>query len=363
MGLADQLLAKPRESSGGRSSNRFDFQKNWALTHLLELHDRGSNYVLLLEHHEDVAVLNCDKTPSSIDCFQVKTLDNGNWSLAALLSRKALNKGNSLSILGKLYDNCRVFDPYTRSLNIVSNAGFDLELKKGGSCSKHARVRVKDLCDAHVTKITKQLKKEHNLSGNPNFASIAHLIVTDLALNDHSSHAQGRLVTFLENVRPNKAYPVGALYRALFEEIKRRTNYERTGLDFGALIEKKGISRAYFDNLLRELPEAKTFVTVWQTISAALQSGGTSYTTVLKLNGECRRYDAERMDRSNAVLTRLKAAVDKEVKSLLKGSKHRTLPQMIQDGLTAVRKLNIKGADIFSDDYIMAMFLLNLHAY
>lgn len=364
MPLADKLLTKPRETSGARSSNRFDFQKDWALTHLLVLHEKGNNYVLLLEHHEDVAAVDCDKNPSNIDCYQVKTMESGCWSLTALLSKKSLKSKKSYSILGKMYGNRGVFDPHTRSLSLVSNVGFKLKLKKGsGTCEGHPLVKVKDLADAHLKTINAALKKEHTLAGDPDFASITHFVLTELSLTDHSTHAQGKLVTFLEKVRPNRVYEVGALYRVLFEEIKRRTNYDKPCPDLATLIERKGISKAFFDKILDDLPERQSFESVWQTISAGLTSGMVPYSKVLGLQRECKQYEVQRMDLSNAVLGRLRKAVEEEAKRLLKDSTNRSLPGLLQAGVAAVKGLGIKGANVFTDTYLEAMFLLTFHEY
>ena len=105
MGLAESLLQRPRESSGSRSSNRFDFQKDWALCHLLQVHESGNDYVLVFEHHDDLIVLDCEMAPTLVDFFQVKTRDSGSWSVQTLLHRTKGQKDPSFSILGKLYDN------------------------------------------------------------------------------------------------------------------------------------------------------------------------------------------------------------------------------------------------------------------
>src|SRR5262249_28286684 len=150
------------------------------------------------------------------------------------------------------------------------NASFSLTLATGRTCDKQKRTCLKDLCDEHKNAINEQLRAEHGLTEDPDFAPLAYLIVTDLSLEDNSGHTKGKLVSFLERTRPNSTYPVGALYKALFEEIKRRANYEGEGLDLPGLLAHKGMSRTYFSKLLDDLPETKSFDTIWQTISAQL---------------------------------------------------------------------------------------------
>ena len=37
---------KPREGSGSSISNRFDFQKDWAICKVLELHEKTEDYLI-----------------------------------------------------------------------------------------------------------------------------------------------------------------------------------------------------------------------------------------------------------------------------------------------------------------------------
>ena len=72
----ETLLETPRENAGSRSSNRFDFQKNWAICKLLELHQNNEDYVLILDLHEDVIILDSSNNPKCADFFQVKTKED-----------------------------------------------------------------------------------------------------------------------------------------------------------------------------------------------------------------------------------------------------------------------------------------------
>ena len=91
MGLRDLILNKPREASGAAAANRFDFQKNWALCKLFELHESSHDYVLILEHHEDVLVYFLDPSGTeSAECYQIKTKASHlpKWGLPELLKRE-----------------------------------------------------------------------------------------------------------------------------------------------------------------------------------------------------------------------------------------------------------------------------------
>jgi hypothetical protein len=119
--LFDLLAKEPRESGGARSSNRFDCQKDWAICKLIELPDDGHDYLLLLDHHEDVVVLNSEILPTIADFFQIKTKASGNWTVHQLIKKPNSSSGHSSdSILDKLYSSQTLCGD-TRRLSFESN--------------------------------------------------------------------------------------------------------------------------------------------------------------------------------------------------------------------------------------------------
>ena len=78
MTFAEQLVSNlPRETSGSRASSRFDFQKNWVLCHLLELHLEKRDYLVLCDYHDDVVVLERPSNPDQAEFIQIKTKKTG----------------------------------------------------------------------------------------------------------------------------------------------------------------------------------------------------------------------------------------------------------------------------------------------
>lgn len=98
---------KPRESAGARSSNRFDYQKNWAFCELIDLQLNGEDYLIVFEHHEDIVVLNSETSPTSAKFYQVKSKKTGNWTVNSLVKNESDDKLSS--IIGKLYGNQHLF--------------------------------------------------------------------------------------------------------------------------------------------------------------------------------------------------------------------------------------------------------------
>ena len=71
--LKTQFVQKsPRETSGSRSANRFNYQDDWALCKLLEIHNSDDDYVLVLDFHDDIVVLDSASNPKVAIFYQVK---------------------------------------------------------------------------------------------------------------------------------------------------------------------------------------------------------------------------------------------------------------------------------------------------
>jgi hypothetical protein len=100
------------------------YQHTWALCHLLGLHSSTTDYVLLMEYHDDVVVLDSSRAPRAADLFQIKTLSDKSWKTKALLAipkpaipksrkgtgdRESVEVSKAQSILGKLLDHCSRF--------------------------------------------------------------------------------------------------------------------------------------------------------------------------------------------------------------------------------------------------------------
>lgn len=93
------------------------------MCHLFELHQKGTNYAHVTEHHDGVAVLDCNVDPKHADCFQVKT-KKGEWSLKDLTRQPSVKCGKAASVLRKMYSNCIALPARVWSLNFCQQCDF-----------------------------------------------------------------------------------------------------------------------------------------------------------------------------------------------------------------------------------------------
>lgn len=247
MSLLDKFkIVKPRENSGSMASNRFDFQKNWAICKLIELlSNDASDFLLAFEYHEDIILLDSSSTPSQIDFFQVKTKDKGAYSLNQIIKGKKLKKGDSGSILGKLFLNRINFTDETNSLNIVSNTSFAPSgVSSGAFCCNQ-------LSESDKKEIEKSLESELGIRWLEEFLDIIFFHTSDLTVNHHNEITKDKLNKLIENnYTSDVKFNPSLAYRTIFDEVNRRNNIEKDINSFEELIRYKAISRGDFEKML-----------------------------------------------------------------------------------------------------------------
>jgi hypothetical protein len=365
MGKLKDLLvgSRPRETSGSRSANRFEFQKSWALCRLLELHRAGKDYLIVFDFHDDVLVLNSACDPTRIDFYQIKTKQSGHWTCSDLLARKKGKKGLLPSILGKMLGNKLAFPDHAGTLNFVSTQGFKLSVKgKAGSVVQE--VCLKQLTDKELNTIVAALREEHSLSADPQCADCTHLTVTSLSLGDHGTHAMGVLGAFLAEHYPGEKVHLPAIYRTLCDEIKRKTNVERQPVTFSELCAERSISRDRFIQFLADVKPATEFDGALREAVSTLQAERMPFDEVRRIREACSLYEVERMDGTNLVLRK---ARDNITRFIAKVRKDGNMPARLGDAIVFVadglgEQLSVVTS-VKSTQYRSAMILMALYGF
>ena len=75
------LTGVPREFSGSTTANRYDFQANFAILKLIELHESAGDYRIAFDYFDDVVVLDSATNPGKIYLYQVKGTSKNSHSI------------------------------------------------------------------------------------------------------------------------------------------------------------------------------------------------------------------------------------------------------------------------------------------
>jgi hypothetical protein len=354
----------PRENAGSISANRFEYQKDWSLCLLLQLHLVGGDYLIVLDMHEDVVVLNAAFEPKTAKFYQVKTLHGSaqkSWTRAALIKRKTGKKGQANSILGKLYNNKVLFKEYTERLAVVSNATYSIRLADGKKppLAKKSIAYI-DIHSADRKKLEDALQTELALPAAPDLKDLLFLEVSDLHIEKHSEHARGKLVDFLDKVVPERATPVATIYRLLIDEIRVKNDTTVMPSDFAELARLKGISRADFVKILDRTGVTSDPKQIWNKIEANLQSVDTPLRIVMNLKIAFRKVQTDRMAKQSSLITGIHSIVagvtNEEASTANTGSLY-ALSELV---LTKLKEIGFDKMQ-FDEDYIRALTMTSFY--
>jgi len=266
LSLAQKLIATPqRERSGETGFERYDYQALWGVALIFENHGVFEDYAIAFEFHDDIVLLDSAESPTEARFYQVKTKDQGNWSLTNL-TRRAAKKGGAggklPSHIGNLFSNYIKFPTETRSLNFVSNAPVDIVDSASGT---HA---LETCSPENFAIFLQKLKAEHTTATEAS-AKLIHFVRTDLSLNDTSTHLKGKLGSFVAKVIGSVDYNPDTLYKTIIEECRTKSKFTGTLNSFDDLIRYKSITRLQVEgwlNIVREHQRAPQWSDVSQDL-------------------------------------------------------------------------------------------------
>jgi hypothetical protein len=356
MDLKTLLISSvPREESGSTTSDRYDFQKNWALCEILTRHDTGEDYCVVLEHHEDVMVLDSEHEPTSVELFQVKSRDGTHWTLGQLLKRPKGGQGPKLSFLGRLVGKDLIFGASARGLYFVSNLPFQVALASGRSSTTATNIRLTELAPKPRSMIERRLKTEHAPASLGSYLDRTHLRRCALPLKEHDQHAQGLLADFLDRRTPGVPYAVRTIYRALFDEVRMKTNFQGACVTLEDLVASRSISRRHFDAILADITRPRNLDDLWKLALATLKDDGMPLRRIIRIGQAKLRYETDMVSSSNLAVNSLRKAVRSAVAAL--PDKDIPLIQLLGEVRTALPSEHEPLIETLGAEYVDACIL------
>jgi hypothetical protein len=326
--VAKFVSTSPRERSGSRTQKRYDYQLCWAFCLLLDLHKASKDYLLVLDYHDDVVVFDSETTPTGIDFYQLKAKSRGTWTLKNLLKAE---KGQQLSILGKLYAHRLEFGDFAKSGNIISNASFSVKHKDSPTKRKILEYcTTADLCWDALKEVSVALQREHDLSYCPLCDIDTVFRADNLSITEPRTHARGRFMEFIDAQKNTTHCPVSHAFNAIVSELQKRSSFDKQLSSVTDLLSKKGIGRTEFGELVARAQSAAEPAR-WNTIESQLTRDGADLFTVQRYRRAWETYEIQRLDPANAVLKKAQKLISKEIDSMLRQRRLSPLPAFVSD--------------------------------
>ncbi|EOW9529670.1 dsDNA nuclease domain-containing protein [Bacillus cytotoxicus] len=353
--LRDLTSKKPRDISGPRSSNRFDYQKDWAILKMMELYETNENFLLVMDYYDDVVVYDSDIDPENVSFFQIKTAAK-NWTIKELTKRKEGKMGPTLSILGKMYECKMQFPNHTLSLNFISNYTYNLKLLSGEKSVTKSRVCLAELSEETLGEVINKVIAEHKLKDNPDFIEITFFEVSELLIHNRETYLKGKLSEFIERQNPDSKYKISLVYDALFSEVKVKNNYEGEISGFDELAKRKGISRKQFQEYVEMFSENDKEQEMWDLSFDSLVQEGIPFSDRLKLKQAWNHYKVDKTNYANLPLKKIIS----QIKESLKKYKNKNINYLNIDLLQPVYMDYLKANPhpLYNEFYIKVIILM-----
>jgi len=297
------IAKKPRELKGPDTSGKYDYQKDVSICLLLEYHLKGDEYLFVFDYHDDLVIFNSEQNPSETNFFQIKGHDRGYYNLTQILRTKKLKEEKANSILGKLYGHLLDFKNEVKSLNFITNREFNIPIGINGNCNAYTEICLTNLNTAEVDRIKKKLSEEFKVTNiEPNFLNLTFLKVNNLSVIDSSTHTKGKLSEFLQTKFPGIKTNADLIYQNIFDEVKRKSKYDKIVTTFEELTRNKGIGRSYFTDMLSVIGATKDYDAIWNQISTLLAIERVKAGEIFQYRQYWKSLEVERMNPDNLVL-------------------------------------------------------------
>lgn len=315
MAFFEQLNDSLTKERGGRHGGKgHEFQRYWALCHLLKNDLERDDFLVLLEFIEDVTVLDAENNPTAMDLFQLKKKEGaiGKWTKANL-SRPP--KG-SKSILAKLCESKSVAKGETRSISFVSNAPVELRLSSGEDSTARLEFSSSDLDEVLVGDLRTSVAKELRCDESEIDLSNLQFVRSPLAMDDLENHATGKVSAYLAEKFPDHGARADVLCRVLYSEIKiKATSTEDAGA-FEDLKRIRGISKSQFVAMVSLTLSKRPDSDVINEAISSLVHENVSYVQREAVRRASRRFLVDKAAKGFDMLARLRQAIEAQLESV-----------------------------------------------
>jgi len=231
------LADSQREKSGSSTYEKYEYQYHWALCRLLKAQEKGGEYALFMEFHEDVTL--ADSLNADTATFELNQVKNISGTALNSNSMTKIAKDEKSSILGKMLShyNQLVYKDKIQSLNLVATCGFDLALNQEGLSLQI--IRQENLDSGSLASITSKVKSELGLEQLP---VCLQFVVPDLAAQNFQDATIGRLAKFLEAHFPGRKSNPVIIYRTIMDDLRIKGENRFDYFKWSEVLEGKAVT-------------------------------------------------------------------------------------------------------------------------
>lgn len=304
-----------KERGGRHGGKGHEFQRYWALCHLLKLDLEKDDYLLLIEFIEDVAVLDTAVAPTKLDLFQIKKKEG---AVGAKWTKTTLAKPpkEGVSILAKLFESKRISPDSTATIAFVSNAPVDLTLHDGRESTESERFNADDIEKVLKESLQKSIAGELKCpEADIEFGALT-FVKSPLAMDDLENHAIGRVSSYLGQKFPTHGARADVFCKALYGELKIRATSTQDASTFEEICQIRGISKSQFNEMLATTLARKPDSEIIDAAIAGLVQENVPFVDRNKVKDGARRYLIDKAGKGGAVVALLEQSIELQMPAI-----------------------------------------------
>jgi len=235
-----------REKAGIEAVIKFDFQYHWGLLQALNYYRDDVEFLIVIEKYDDVLIALCKDTSQPMSPSNVNVVFTQVKSYKSPFSIKKISKPDSKkpnSIIGKMLIGAQN-QPFYNDLSVlalVSAKGFNFKNKDDTNPKYFS---IEELKTQDLTTVKSNLNDEFNsqeLTFDENLFKKIQLHQTELPSEEFRNHLIGEITNILEDKFPKETFKIVQIYRALMDELGRRSKIPYDYADWDDFINNKVI--------------------------------------------------------------------------------------------------------------------------
>lgn len=288
----------PREKAGAQTAAKYNFQWNYSLLKIIELHSTDADYRVLFEHFDDVIVLSPANDPTTAESYQVKGRATGRWTAASLAKADAKSKSPQ-SIVGKMFHNMNCLGANLTAARFVSNASYNFTKIDGKkTTSDDVLIACTSLSDDERKTIASGIEIDFPAPRQWDHEPHFFFEKTSLNIVDFDKHIKGLLVEFFDKL--GQPAPITAVYDTLIAAISGRSSVSATASSLEDLLQSKSLARADVQSVFEAAAQrSETLLDHWAVAESDLLAGWTSL-RIARFKTDCASYLRQRLRGDNA---------------------------------------------------------------
>ena len=242
MSLENIITSTTKEIAGSRTKNRLTIQISYAIQLIMEFY--STDFIVMMDYIEDVAVISDPDNPSSIHMYQIKTKSSDKqYRLTAVIKDEWFQK---------LYKNALKYKGHLESASLVCNT--DIVSSKGAEIFPNKKTGLNDnSIQNNVKKIKAAIAKDQNIDENYVDLSNFYFIRSSLSTKGHKEEVEHQFEDFLLNLDGDlQVATVKSIYKLIYSELDDKFNHEISEecTDINEIYEKKGFSSTNIKNII-----------------------------------------------------------------------------------------------------------------